>query len=267
MVSYMSKTLAWLSLSLMIFFVQCTRKPVVNTNLHPSEDSIKLSELKKFASKDFLPEYFQFKCKVDFNSPKMNENFSIHGRLKRDSIIWLSITPGLGIEVVRCLIRKDSVFVLDRINNGFTAYSFDYINKMFQTQLSYNHLEALLLGNVPYAKELTDKLVKQEKEDYYLLRQLRGVQKIDNYILATPLRLRNLEALNTGDRTFLSVSYENFSPLDSVMFANTVKTVIKTIDAAQSEKTITLDLQFTKTEISAKPLNFPFNVPRRFENK
>jgi hypothetical protein len=263
----MNKIITGLVLLLVAVSLSCKRKPIVGTYTKTTEDSISLSELRKFSTKEFLPDYFQFKCKVDFAGQKMNENFTINGRLKRDSIIWMSITPGLGIEVARCLIRKDSIFILDRINNGLSAYSFDFINQSFQTQLSYSNLEALVLGNLPYKKEMTDKLFNQESEGFYLLRQKRGEQKVDNYILNSFLRVGNLEVLNKIDKSTLSVKYENFAQLDSVMFANNVKAVAKMKDSTGTERTTTIDLQFTKTEISIKPLNFPFNVPRRFENK
>lgn len=268
----MNNYYTWVACALLMLSIGCKRKNITtatgNTTNNPEViDSVQLSELKKFHSADFTPEYFQFKCKVDFSSSKMSENFTVNGRLKRDSVIWMSITPGLGIEVVRCLIRKDSVFLLDRINNKAYAYDFNFINEQFQTQLAYSNLEAMILGNLPYKKEMFDRLIKQEAEGLFLLRQHRGEQKIDNYVVATTLRLGNLDVLNKKDNSTLSVKYENFVPLDSIQFANNVKAVAKISDSTGKEGTTTIDLQYTKTEISAKPLNFPFNVPKRFENR
>lgn len=271
----MSKIGVGLISLLLVVSLSCNRKTLPGTNqttITEAVDSVLLSELKKFKTAEFTPEYFQFKCKVDFTSQKMSESFSVNGRMKRDSAIWMSITPGLGIEVARCLIRKDSVFVLDRMNNKAYAYDFNFINEQFQTQLSYSNLEALILGNVPYEKEMRDRLLKQEEESLYLLRQHRGEQRIDNYVLTTILRLGRLDVLNKTDMSSLSVKYEDFKALDSksqdsTRFANRVKSVTKMKDSTGIERTTTIDLEYTKTEVSTKPLNFPFNVPKRFENR
>ncbi|HAR20844.1 MAG TPA: DUF4292 domain-containing protein, partial [Cytophagales bacterium] len=37
-------------------------------------------------------------------------------RIRKDSVIWISVNPALGIEVVRALITKDSIFVIDKIH-------------------------------------------------------------------------------------------------------------------------------------------------------
>ena len=65
----------------------------------------------------------------------------------------------------------------------------------------------------------------------------------------------------------LSLKYGDFAPLDSFLFANHIKTVVKFADAKGVEKNTIIDIQHHKAEIVTKPLNFPFNVPKRFEDK
>ena len=45
----------------------------------------------------------------------------------RDSAIWLSISPLLGIEAVRVLLTKDSVKALDRLNNIYYSECKGYL--------------------------------------------------------------------------------------------------------------------------------------------
>src|ERR1043165_2055158 len=56
------------------------------------------------------------KAAVEIATDKETTSFDVNIRMKKDSAIWLSITPLLGIEVARVLVTRDSIRILDRIN-------------------------------------------------------------------------------------------------------------------------------------------------------
>jgi hypothetical protein len=68
-------------------------------------------------------------------------------RAKKDSIIWISISPLLGIEVARVMITPDSVMMLDRIHNKYQVNTFETINKLLQLKVNFEIVQALLYGN------------------------------------------------------------------------------------------------------------------------
>ena len=133
--------------------------------------------------------------------------------------------------------------------------------------MSFYNLQALLLGNLAFPKEMTDKLVRKEALGFYLLRQNKDKLKVDNYVLSQTLKIENLEILNIEDNSSLSLKYSEFAPLDSFSFANHIKTVINFTDSKGVNKNTIIDIQHHKAEIVTKPLNFPFNVPKRFDDK
>lgn len=253
-----------LGIFLLVFSVSCKKRNIVSSL--PKVDTTDLTELNRFKVNEIDFTYFHFKSKVEYVNAAETQNFTVNGRMKKDSIIWLSITPGLGIEAVRCVILKDSVFVLDRIHNKLYTYGFDYINNSFNTKLDFYNLQALLLGNLAFQKG-KDKLVKREDMGFYLLRQNRDNLKIDNYVLINNLKIETLDILNVDNNSSLSLKYSEFAPLDSFLFANHIKTVVKFADEKGIEKNTLIDIQHHKAEIVTKPLNFPFNVPKRFEDK
>ena len=59
------------------------------------------------------------KASVDAKTPKLSTGFSANIRIKKDSAIWVSISPALGIEVMRAVLTKDSVKFVDRINKRY----------------------------------------------------------------------------------------------------------------------------------------------------
>ena len=89
------------------------------------------------------PEYISYHFKGNFKSD--NSGMPMNGicTIKRDSVIWISARPGLGIEIGRIYFFQDSLFILDRIQSNYYAHSYKEISKAFKQDLRYRHLQAL----------------------------------------------------------------------------------------------------------------------------
>jgi hypothetical protein len=75
-----------------------------------------------------------------------SNSFSISLRIKKDSIIWMSISK-LGIEGARVLITKDSVKFTNTLQNKYFKGDYAYISKLLNTELDFEMLQSLLVGN------------------------------------------------------------------------------------------------------------------------
>ncbi len=97
------------------------------------------------------------RSKLSFKSPQQaidNANVSI--RMQKDSLIWLSISK-LGIEGARVLIARDSVRILDKINRQYAVADYGTISRQFRFPLSFEWLQALLVGNLPMPNQPAQK--------------------------------------------------------------------------------------------------------------
>jgi hypothetical protein len=65
------------------------------------------------------PPYYSAKADVALRTNEGGKNFKAHIRCVRDSAVWLSIVPALGIEVARALLTADSLKVMDKIHDTF----------------------------------------------------------------------------------------------------------------------------------------------------
>jgi hypothetical protein len=106
-----------------------------------------------------------------------NTSFKTSIRIKQDSAIWMSISPALGIEVARVLITKDSVFFMNRINGTYFAGDFSYFSNLLNTEVDYNLLESLLVGNPIDKFSPEDFIVFQEKNQLVLSTHKKRVIK------------------------------------------------------------------------------------------
>jgi len=211
---------------------------------------------------DFV--YFHLKSKVEYNDEKNHHKFTVNTRIKKDSVIWMSITGGPGVEVVRCLIRTDSIFVIDKMANKLYSYNFSFLSKTFNVDIDYNILQAMIVGNLPVPPSNNDKLSKTPQPVTYLLHQVRNQFMLDNYVDSLSMRLQKISLNEPATGNTVYTEYSNFLPVDSIQFAHNadVKVTYKKDNAA---KETTINIQHTKAEVSEKELNFPFNVPNKYE--
>ncbi|HLZ86752.1 MAG TPA: DUF4292 domain-containing protein [Puia sp.] len=80
---------------------------------------------------------------------KDNE-FNAYVRIKKDSMIWVSINAILGFEAFRLVITPDSVKILDRLKKIVRLRSVSYIQEQVHLPVDFKTLQDLLIGNPIY---------------------------------------------------------------------------------------------------------------------
>ena len=124
-----------------------------------------------------------FQAKADFlvKQKDQQNTFKANVRIKKDSLIWISITPLLGIEMARVLITEDSVKVINRLNREYFIGDYSYINKRFNVELEFDIIQSLLIGNAIDFED-DEKLQFATDRAFYYLGNLkkRKAKKADN---------------------------------------------------------------------------------------
>lgn len=75
------------------------------------------------------------------------DNLSGQIRMRNDSLIWLSVTATMGIELVRAKVSNDSVWVLNRLEKTYLAEPLDTLSSQLGMPLSLPLIQTLLLDN------------------------------------------------------------------------------------------------------------------------
>lgn len=223
-------------------------------------------EIKNFTIKEIDFPYFSAKAKINFKNSDNDINASVSIRIRKDSLIWISLVPALGIEASRSLITKDSIFVLDRLNNQYYAYDFNSLSDKVNVTLSYTLFEAMILGNLPFHKKAEDSLSRVSKEDYYLLLQKEEKMSVENYVKVSTMKLEKIQIREKKAHKELQIVYNNFAPLNEFLFGYN-SLINYTYPHNAGIQSTSIAIQYNKAEISSKPLNFPFNVPAKYTRK
>ena len=68
-------------------------------------------------------------------------------RMRKDSIVWLSVTATMGVEVLRAKFSNDSVWIVNRLEKTYLAEPFNTISAQLGIPLSLQWIQTLLLDN------------------------------------------------------------------------------------------------------------------------
>lgn len=207
-------------------------------------------------------EYFSAKAKFKYDDGEKGVSATANFRIKKDSIIWLSITPGLGIEVARVLIDTENVFVLDKLNKQYYEYTFEELSKEYDFDFNFKMIQSVILGNLvePYKKERVEK-----SDNYFSYTASKGVYLFHNFIGAKSMKLEKVKVFDGGTRNTISVNYSDFILVDGQIFPNEISAVIDY--EAETKPNTEISISYNKMVIEDNPISFPYAVPSKYEKK
>lgn len=205
-------------------------------------------------------DYLTAKAKIDFTSPKTNISGTANMRLQRDSVIWLSLSPGLGIEAARILITRDSVFLINKIDKEYTFMSLEELSNKFEFDINYDLIQSVILGNLiyPYDRE---KVVRNSET--YAYKQQKGKFHFENFIGSKTMKLEKVQVQDTLSENTISVNYSDFQLVEKEVLPFKINADLDYKD--KSKGSTKVELEYKQTNIEEKKLKFPFNVPQKYE--
>ncbi|GAA4410838.1 hypothetical protein GCM10023187_35930 [Nibrella viscosa] len=240
-----------------------SRKPADTTHAIINRPGIEEART-NVAEIDFT--YLTARSKVSFKNKEQDiNNANVNLRVKKDSIIWFSVS-GLGIEVARGLVTRDTITIQDKVHREYVKYDFPTLSKQFNFNLDFDLLQALIVGNLPLPKKPAQK-IKNER-DYLLLRQSEGKVMVENYIGEQDRKLKKLMMVEQPTKNTLRLDYEDFTALNNFLFPYTSLLTVdyKSRSDGQFYQTL-LRIQHNKVELVDKNPGFPFTIPPRYERR
>lgn len=211
----------------------------------------------KLESQRLAASWFEGKARIDYSDGSQSIHVNATIRMKTDSAVWIAVRK-LGFEVVRALITKDSVQIIDRFNNEYIAYDLSYLQSKYQLPANLTVLQDLILGNslnIPFlsrtlSREGNDFWLQEQATKHQLRQRING----DNYTLET-LEYQDLQQgrkmiVRQGDYAPAAKKH-NFSYLRSFQ-VETAETGLMNVE-----------LKYSEVELNV-PKDLAFDVPERY---
>lgn len=235
-------------LVLFVILTGCAKKP----NLYTSNEVMQ----------EFEPNYLDFeylssrgRIVIEEANGKTTRG-TINFRAKKDSIIWFSITPGLGLEAFRGSITKDKVSIKDRLNGQDINMSFNEIEDRYNLKLSLDLLQNLVYANIPHEFSYRDRLIRIGQ--YFELTQVRDGVRYHSRVGTRHGKLEELNSTSMAGMGSLLANYPTFEDIGNQPYPNKMLLKISYNTPEGDQQVAIINLEMSRIEIQETSLSFPF---------
>ena len=192
-------------------------------------------------------------------------------RNAQDSKFWISLSPGLGIEVAKLFLTQDSVKVLNRLKKNYFLGDYAYFSEKFGIGIDYKSVESIfrnnlfLYSNQDIAKisdyklnsdslyySLTKKVLSQENGLDTLIFHKILIDKID-------FSINYVELIDKTIGFTTKLKYSNFVMVENKRFPKKIE-----LQVISKKSNFDINLDYLRID-SDRTLNFPFNIPNDYK--
>lgn len=180
---------------------------------------------------------------------------TINIRAKKDSILWFSITPGLGLEAFRGTITKERVMIKDRLNGQDINLTFQEIEDLYDLSLNLDLMQNIIFANIPHEFSYRDRLIRVGQ--YFELTQARDGFRYHSRVNTSHGKVSELTTTSMKEKGSLLANYHVFEDLGNQPFPNQMllRLSYNTPDGQQAS---IINLEMIRTELVNTSLSFPF---------
>lgn len=209
---------------------------------------------------------FSAKGRMQLETPEEKIGSTVTIRMKKDSVIWVSMVPGLGIEAVRARITPDTIQIINRLQRQYIAGNFSMLQRKFNISASFDLLQAMLLGNyLPGEPGLVKEIKGGEHQQ---IQQTRNNLTINQFLDVEMRKLKRMQVTDdkTGDN--IVATYNEFETQENNLLATTMLILLeRASNNNPSKKNAAVSIKYNKFSLNEADLQFPFTVPADYERK
>lgn len=208
-------------------------------------------------------DYFSGKAKINYKDDELDIKAKANVRIKKDSAIWIAFSA-IGIQGARCMISQDSITIINMVKKEYYVFNYDSLSKQFNFDVSFDAIQSVALGNLLVDKRRSDQ--SERIDDFYVLKQSNGGVRINNFVSAETMKIERVEMLEETSKNRAVIRYYDFNLVQEYAFP--FSAIISLFYAGNNGTLNTvIEFEYSKAEIEAKPLKFPFTIPKKYERK
>ncbi len=200
---------------------------------------------------------FTAKVKAAYSSKEENEEATAYIRLKKDSVMWLSLRGPFGIEGFRILITRDSVKVINVLKKSIQYRSINFLQQVTGIPFDFAALQDMIVGNPVFIDSninsyTSDSTHLQIVMTGRIFKHLAIINNNDYKLVES-----KLDDINHINRK-CDIEYSGYNNSSGVPFSTERKISLT------DESKLNINLNFKQYTFN-QPVTFPFNIPGNYK--
>ncbi len=257
--------IGWVTLSLLLGVFACQVKRDVAPELPVTQTATSVLQELHTSQADY--EWFSTRFSGSVLYEGNSHSISGSLRIRKDSAIYVSIAPILGIELGRALITPDSVKVLNRLQAEYYKGDLKALSHLFNADVDFYMLQALFTGN-DFPNFRNDQFRLTNEPHLLKLhadprsRSLGGGGSIRHTLMVDPeyKRIRTSLVEQKESNRALRADYSSYQSVSG----QSVPSELRIIFSDQNNMS-NLEMSFSRTFIN-EPQRIRFSVPSRYRH-
>lgn len=257
---------------IIIFFSSCAVTKIIKIHKTKNLTVEKIYSNVKDNQVNYNTYSIKYSAKIDLDG----KNYKVSGnlRIKKDSAIWISMTAGFGVEIVRVLLTKDTVRMINRLNSTYFVGDYNYLNNLLHFNFNFNTIQSVLTNTFfCYNSKLSDKSLKQfevtTSENSYFLYTFVKDSKQDSInkhyvmqqflIMPDSYKIIKAGLIDNLYKRNLQIGFSDFININK----NQLPQKFNFIFTKGTKKSV-IDLNYNKITVN-NPLRMPFHISNKYK--
>lgn len=215
----------------------------------PSHETYNIEN--KITELNISPERISLNSKIKINKEGEKTEINSIIRVKKDSVIWMSLKAPLGIEILRTMITPDSIYFMSRIDKTYFVKPISHLKNVVKTDINYLQIQEILFSsprifnpNIVPDKSKIGKYISKSEYATYIINHLFRIEKME---------------LSDNENKKLTITFSNHSFFEDIKsyYPKNIN-----IEISSKEK-FTANIDFSKIEFNKNSL-LSFKIPSSY---
>lgn len=185
-----------------------------------------------------------------------HKSYSVNLRIEKNKTIWMS--GGLGM--VKAKITPESVAFYNKLDNTFFEGDYAYLSDFLGTNLDFNKVQNLLLGEAIYHLE-DNEYESYTQENKYILNPKKQPETFELFYIvsASNFKINSQQLAQEKEQRMLQIDYVNHQEVAKQIFPKEIK-----MNAIEGNTETKINIEFKSIVLNEK-LSFPFKIPSGYQ--
>jgi hypothetical protein len=266
-----------------LFFTSCLTVKKIQTPNPPPTTSLKkenaYSLMTKLKANNLNYHWISAHFSMDIDNDSSQESFSGVIRMRKDSVIWMTVSVALGaISAVHAKLDGDSIAIINHIDKYYLKGTYEYLETLLKEDIDFDMIQSVMVGNSLEFYNDTSKMkayfdgrdyvlstVRKRKYKRMMYRNKPLHTKNDAQVIwldANDFHIKKVRLEDFVTQHTFEATYEDFEQRDSgSRFPMHIHYEINT-----GKKIIKIDLKYKKVNFTNQE-KIPFIIPKSYEQR